>query len=130
MLIDPKSNTPIYKQIVNQLRDAIDAGIYQPGESLPSLRALAIEIRVNPNTIQRAYEELERERIIESRRGIGVFVIDRRAKTARKKHEKQILNQFRQTLSLALQHDTQPTRIRQLFESALDTALKSATKLK
>ncbi len=73
MIIDPKSHVPIYRQIVEQVRSAIDAGVYRPGEALPSLRALAVEIRVNPNTVQRAYEELDRQGVIESRRGLGVF---------------------------------------------------------
>ena len=73
MLIDPKSHVPIFEQIAGHLRKQIAEGIYKPSEALPSLRALAIEITVNPNTVQRAYGLLEREGLVESRRGLGVF---------------------------------------------------------
>ncbi len=74
MIIDPKSHVPIYKQIAAQILDAIDAGVYRADEMLPSLRALAADIRVNPNTVQRAYDELEREGMVYSKRGVGLFV--------------------------------------------------------
>ncbi len=128
MMIDPKSNTPIYRQIVDQIRDAIDAGVYRAGEALPSLRALAVDIRVNPNTVQRAYEELDREGVTESRRGIGVFVVERQGKTARKKHEREIVALFQKGISRALDANMQPVRIRELFESALDASLSEARK--
>lgn len=130
MIIDPKSDTPIYRQIVSQLRDAIDAGVYRAGEALPSLRVLAVEIRVNPNTVQRAYEELEREGVIESRRGVGVFVVDRKGKTARRKHEREVVSIFQQAIDAALIAELPPIRIRELFESALSSGLATARKQK
>ena len=128
MFIDPKSNTPIYRQIVSQMRDAIDAGVYRAGESLPSLRALAVDIRVNPNTVQRAYDELEREGVIESRRGVGVFVVDRQGKAARKKQEREVAALFLQGVDAALAAKMQPVRIRELFESALRSGIAGARK--
>ena len=74
MRIDPRSHVPIYRQIAEEIRAAVAAGIYRPGEVLPSLRAMAVEIQVNPNTVQRAYDELEREGLIYSQRGRGLFV--------------------------------------------------------
>lgn len=128
MLIDPKGNTPIYRQIVEQTRDAVEAGVYRAGEALPSLRALAVEIRVNPNTVQRAYDELERLGIIESRRGVGVFVVDRGGKVARGKQEKEIIGILQQGVSAGLEKSVSPTRIRELFESALNASLTKAKK--
>jgi len=130
MIIDPQSHTPIYRQIAAQIRDAIDAGVYRANEALPSLRALAVEIRVNPNTVQRAYEELDREGVIESRRGIGVFVVERQSKSVRKKHEREVVRLFQQGISKALDTEVSPTRIRELFESALNSGLVSARKQK
>jgi len=74
--IDPRSHVPIFRQIAQAVRAAVAAGVYRPGEALPSLRAMAVEIQVNPNTVQRAYAELEREGLIESRRGKGLFVAE------------------------------------------------------
>ena len=73
MKIDPRSHVPIYLQIADGIRAAVAAGLYLPGEALPSLRNLAIEVQVNPNTVQRAYDELEREGLVYSRRGKGLF---------------------------------------------------------
>ena len=77
MEIDPNSHVPIYLQIADGIRAAVAAGIYRPGEALPSLRAMATAVRVNPNTVQRAYDELSREGLIDSQRGRGLFVSPR-----------------------------------------------------
>ena len=126
MIIDPKSNTPIYRQIVAQIRDAIDAGVYRAGEALPSLRALAVEIRVNPNTVQRAYDELEREGVVQPRRGLGVFVIDQKGKAARGKIERNIISGLKKYISTGLDAEVFPARIRELFASALNSSLTKA----
>ena len=77
MKIDPRSHVPLYLQIAGAVRAAVAAEVYRPGEGLPSLRNLAIELKVNPNTVQHAYDELEREGLIYSQRGKGLFVADR-----------------------------------------------------
>lgn len=74
MNINPRSHVPIYLQIADGVREAVAAGIYRPGEPLPSLRALALEVQVNPNTVQKAYDELAREGLVYSQRGRGLFV--------------------------------------------------------
>lgn len=119
MHIDPKSSVPIYKQIVAELRAAIDAGLYKPGECLPSLRVMALEIHVNPNTVQRAYDELEREGIVESRRGVGVFVADRRQLTVQRGAEKRALRALSDVVRTALSEDVPIDRLRSLFEQTL-----------
>ncbi|HYF91869.1 MAG TPA: GntR family transcriptional regulator [Symbiobacteriaceae bacterium] len=75
--IDPSSGTPIYRQLVDQVRQAVASGVLRAGDKLPSVRDLAIELAVNPNTIAKAYQELERENVIETPRGKGSFVADR-----------------------------------------------------
>ena len=80
--IEPHSHVPIYLQIVEYLRSAIAAGVYRPGEALPSLRALALDLKVNPNTVQRAYDEMDRQGLIKSQRGVGMFVAERGARSA------------------------------------------------
>lgn len=74
----PGSSVAIYRQIVDQILAAILAGKIAPDEPLPSVRGLAEQLVLNPNTVSRAYGELQREGIIESRPGRGMFISERR----------------------------------------------------
>ncbi|HLX60397.1 MAG TPA: GntR family transcriptional regulator [Planctomycetota bacterium] len=76
--IVPGSVTPIYKQLVDQVRWAVFSGAHQPGTPLPSVRAVAEQLVINPNTVAKAYTELSRDGVIESRAGKGCFVAARR----------------------------------------------------
>jgi GntR family transcriptional regulator len=69
-----KSGVPVYLQIVQQVKDAAASGNLRPGDALPSVRALAEELRINRNTAARAYTELEAEGVIETRQGAGCFL--------------------------------------------------------
>src|SRR5881398_289284 len=72
--IDARDATPIYAQLDRALRAAIAAGRLQPGDQLPTVRQLAVDLRVNANTVARVYAELERDGVLETRRGVGSFV--------------------------------------------------------
>lgn len=72
--IDPHDATPIYAQLERALRAAIATRRMQPGDQLPTVRQLAVELRVNANTVARVYAELERAGVIETRRGVGSFI--------------------------------------------------------
>src|SRR6202011_976092 len=74
MQLDSKSGVPIYRQIQDQIRYGIASGLLSPGEQLPTVRALAVELAVNPNTVIKAYTELEREGILTTEQGTGTFV--------------------------------------------------------
>ncbi|ARC74836.1 GntR family transcriptional regulator [Bacillus licheniformis] len=72
--IDPRNSTPIYEQIIQQMKELCLKGIIKPGDKLPSVRELATIIIANPNTVSKAYKELEREGIIETLRGRGTYI--------------------------------------------------------
>ena len=72
--LNHRDNGPIYSQITDRFREQITAGILQPGDKLPSVRELAAELAINPNTIQRAYRELESAGWVTSQPGKGCFV--------------------------------------------------------
>jgi len=74
---NPSSGVPIYLQLMEQVRHAIETGALKPGEQLPSIRPLAEELVMNPNTVAKAYRELEHEGVIELRQGAGAFVSDK-----------------------------------------------------
>lgn len=72
--VDPRSSIPVYLQVVDGVKAAVARGMLAPGERLPSVRELATEMTINHNTIAKAYQELERERVIEVVRGRGTFI--------------------------------------------------------
>jgi GntR family transcriptional regulator len=72
--IDSRDATPIYAQLERALRASIATGKLQPGSQLPTVRQLAVELRINANTVARVYAELERAGVIETRRGVGSFI--------------------------------------------------------
>src|SRR6266516_3819028 len=74
VVIDPRDPTPIYAQLNRALRAAIATGRLTPGDQLPTVRQLAVELRINANTVARVYTELERDGVLETRRGVGSFV--------------------------------------------------------
>lgn len=76
LFINPRSGVPIWEQIKEQLKERILLGVWSPGEQLPSVRSLASELGINPNTIQRAYTEIEREGLVYTVSGKGCFVED------------------------------------------------------
>ena len=75
-VIDVMSRVPVYEQIVNQVEEQILIGLLNSGDKMPSVRNLAVELSINPNTIQRAYAELERQGYIYTVKGKGNFVSD------------------------------------------------------
>ncbi len=125
MIVDAKSIVPVYRQIVEQVCDAIGTGVYRAGEALPSQRALAVELRVNPNTVQRAFDELMRDGVIESRRGRGVFVVDRQRLMPQGEAENSCEFILAGAIDAALDAGMMPSRLRELFESALRTRLST-----
>lgn len=74
--IDPSSGAPIYLQIVNQVKYLVASGRLAPAEEIPPIRALAEQLVINPNTVARAYLELERAGVVIKRHGTGTFVAD------------------------------------------------------
>ena len=72
--IDPRDTRPIYEQIIDSIKEQVLKGILKPGDQLPSVRQLAAMLTVNANTVMKAYSELEREEVIETRRGKGAFI--------------------------------------------------------
>lgn len=74
--LDPGDVRPIYIQIVDEVRRALVLGGISPGDPLPSVRQLAVELRVNPNTVAQAYRELERQGVVHVKRGQGTYVSD------------------------------------------------------
>jgi GntR family transcriptional regulator len=95
--VDTAARVPIYRQLMSQLREAVARGRLQPDVRLPSVRELSRTLVVNPNTVARVYTELEREGLLNTRPGLGVFVARPKAeftKRVRKEKLQELLDQF------------------------------------
>jgi len=76
--IDSKSGVPFYRQIIEQVKFALARKDLAPGDRLPTVRQLAVDLSINPNTVVRAYRELEFEGVIETQQGSGTFITDQK----------------------------------------------------
>jgi GntR family transcriptional regulator len=72
--LDTRSGVPTYLQLVQQVRQAVRLGILRPGDQLPTVKEVVGDLAINPNTVLKAYRELDREGLVEGRRGLGTFV--------------------------------------------------------
>lgn len=95
--LDPKTGTPFYRQIIDQIRFGIAAGNLKAGEQLPTVRALAVELKVNLNTVAKAYKELEIQNVLETHQGTGTFISEAKFHIPEKEKTtklKEICNEF------------------------------------
>lgn len=75
--VDPHSGIPIYVQLKEQIKKAVATGLLTEGQQMPSVRELALQLTINPNTVAKVYQELERDGILQTVRGLGSFVAER-----------------------------------------------------
>ncbi len=101
--INPASGRPIYQQLTEQISAAVARGRLRPDERLPSVRELSQSLVVNPNTVARAYTELEREGVLYTRPGLGVFVARLRPSLPKKARRERLLKGLDQLLVAAVQ---------------------------
>lgn len=101
LYIDNRSGAPIYDQIYNQIKDSILSGQVAEGEALPSIRALAKDLRISVITTTRAYDELERDGFIDRVPGKGCYVAEKNLELVREAHLKQIEDHMSEIVELA-----------------------------
>lgn len=85
--LDSNSTQPVYVQIMEQIKRAIFLGVYEVGKSIPTIKEIALELEVNPNTVNRAIRELEREKIVKTFVGKGTFVMEDARKMIQESHQ-------------------------------------------
>jgi GntR family transcriptional regulator len=118
MRIEPDSPVPIFQQIVDGVRNALAAGVYEPGELIPSVRAQAVTLLVNPNTVQRAYEQLEREGLVTSKKGTGMIVSANGKSVAQDGALRTITSAFAQGVALGCDAGLSRTSIDKTYRQA------------
>jgi GntR family transcriptional regulator len=117
--ISTGSNTPIYKQIADQVRLAVAAGKVRVGDQLASVRSLAEELVLNPNTVARAYTDLARDGLIEARPGRGVFIIRKRKVFSREEGRRRLEPMIDALIGEAVAMDFTRRELEELFDRRL-----------
>jgi len=117
--IDPKSAVPIYLQIIEQIRRQVAAGVLAPGDQLPSVRELAQQLLINPNTAARVYRDLEREGLLETRRGQGTYVAARASALAESERKRLVAARLEEAAAEARAFGISHEAVLQLFRDIL-----------
>jgi len=127
--IDFRSGLPIYTQIVNQIQAQVVSGVLEPGDQLPTVRALAEELRVNFNTVARAYRLLDEERIISTQQGRGTYITEIPPPKVSERLRKEMLEALAERyISEAMRLEFSKSEIKQMVSDQLkvwDEAKKS-----
>ncbi len=117
--IDANNGVPIYEQIVRQVKFAIAEESLRPSQLLPSVRTLSMQLAINPNTVARAYQQLQSEGVLESIRGRGVAVCQGATKSCREDRRSIIADRVRAVLTEALHGGLSATEIEELVRKQL-----------
>ena len=117
--IDPSDGLPIYEQIVRQVKFAVAHETLKPGELVPSVRELARELAINPNTVARAYRELQAERVIDTLRGTGLAVTTGARRQCQDARVKLVRARLRQVLVEAKQSQLAVGELKAMVEEEL-----------
>jgi len=120
--LDSHSGTPIYLQIKEQMRLAVATGTIRPGEQLPTVRELAAQLRINPNTMARVYRELQAEGLLISRQGSGTFVADNALALVDQQSPDLVRQKMRGVIALGMSLGLPLERLGEMFGGIVDEA--------
>jgi len=118
--IETSSREPIYRQIVGQIREAVAKGRLVEAERLPSVRELSRELVVNPNTIAKAYTQLEREGVLNTRPGLGVFVAPNHSEMSEEARTQRLLKALDIFLTESVHLGFEREEVKRRFEAKLE----------
>jgi len=88
--LDDHSGVPVYRQLIDQVQGAIASGALRPGDQLPTIRLVAVELAINPNTVTRAYREMEIRGLLDSQQGTGTFIAEKPKEPSKKQMDRQL----------------------------------------
>ncbi len=117
--LNPTTGQPLYLQLMQQIRHAVESGALQHGEQLPGIRTLAEELVISPNTVVRAYSELEHEGLLELRQGAGAFVSVKRSVAQQMSRVHEARGQMRRLIGNFRDAGLDDDEIRRVFEAEL-----------
>jgi len=116
LVISPQSPDPLYKQVMDQIKDGVAGGVLKPGERLPSIREMAKELNISEITIKRAYTDLEAEGFLYTRAGLGSFVADVDQDRLRQAKLREIREELRRVLLTARRFGIKPDEVAALLD--------------
>jgi GntR family transcriptional regulator len=123
--IEPNNGIPIYEQLIRQVKFAVAEGVVVPGQLVPSVRELAKSLAINPNTVQRAYLELQNEEVIESLRGRGMAVCTGAKRRCVSDRQLLLGERLSAVVVEAVRSGFDPDRLREMFDKAIKQALRT-----
>jgi GntR family transcriptional regulator len=121
------SGVPIYLQLMEQIKHAAATGAIREGEQLPTIRKVAEELVMNPNTVARAYRELEREGVVEVQHGLGVFMSEARTASRKTVELRKAGELLRHAIEKGMALCLSESELRRVFESELSQVVEKAT---
>jgi GntR family transcriptional regulator len=122
--VDVDNGMPIYEQLIRQVKYAVAEGVVVPGQMIPSVRDLARQLAINPNTVQRAYQQLQSEEIIESLRGRGMAVCLGANKQCQTDRQTLLGERLMAVIEEAVRSGLDSDRLREMFERGLSKAIR------
>ncbi|MGO8757891.1 MAG: GntR family transcriptional regulator [Terracidiphilus sp.] len=125
--VHPSSGVPIYLQLMEQIKHAVDTGAIREGEQLPTIRKVAEELAMNPNTVARAYRELEHEGVIEVRHGSGAFIAEPKASSEKIRQIRKAGEVLRHAMEKGTARGLSEPELRRVFEDELSRLQGNAT---
>ena len=99
--LDGHSGVPVYRQLIDQVQGAIAGGVLKSGDQLPTVRLVAVELAINPNTVLRAYREMEIRGIVDTQQGTGTFIADRQERPPNEERRRQLMQLVSEFISRA-----------------------------
>jgi GntR family transcriptional regulator len=123
--INSSTGLPVYLQIIEQVKHLIESGVLRPGDALPSVRNLATQLVISPNTVIKAYSELEHQNVIDLRMGSGAYVRNQWVSTEKPEKIRVASQRVHEIVSQLMSQGFAQEEIRRMFEAELNTSEKS-----
>lgn len=128
--VEPDNGIPIYEQLVRQIKYAVAEGVLVPGQVIPSVRELARQLAINPNTVQRAFMQLQDEDVLQALRGRGMAVCTGAKQRCVSDRKQLLAERLESVLEEAIRGGLDPERLRDMFDKALKKAINKSEPLR
>lgn len=117
--IEPNNGIPIYEQLIRQIKFAVAGGVIVPGQIIPSVREMARQLAINPNTVQRAYLQLQDEEVLQALRGRGMAVCSGAKRRCSSDRQQIVAERFAAVIQEGLRSGFDAHQLREMFEATL-----------